>query len=251
MCRYERQSVVGMEKKKLFHILISADSLSLPRPWLKKRPTERPNQFFSFVATYPYLLERLIQRQMPDRIVRVSNLGRRGSTIQNVHTCAVDLVSWMAPDVVILHHGIVDCWIRNTETMERHTSEAEFSRHLAAFFETRNQMSPSLPVIMVKIIHTSEKQLRSSPEQNNVIDTYNALIEAAAAKEASVQVVSIPFQGVRSGSNVHEDGHHLSRIGHKAMADTLSRAILRAVRPAVSKSPTFDEIFSRAGVAVP
>lgn len=208
--------------RELFHILISSDSLSMPRPWLKKRPTERPDQFFTFTGTYPFLLERMVQRQMPDNYVRVTNFSRRAGSISNINACGIDLVSWMSPSVVVIHHGIVDCWVRKPETMERNKTEAEFAAQLTSFFALRDKEAPGLPVIIVKILQVVGSNSHVHPEQNKLINTYNALIEATAADESNVQVVSIP-----SGANVHADGHHLSRLGHRAMAEMLSKAILK------------------------
>lgn len=189
---------------------------------------DKPDQFFRFEDTYPALLRKRLVQEMSEQDVIVTNLGRRACTIGHLTNVARDIVSWMSPDVTIVHQGIVDCWIRNGSTLMRRTSEADFEKSLGEFFALRTQLGPKLPVIVIGILETSRKMLEKFPEQNEIIDTYNEILRRQAHKN------NVTFFDPNAGeenqvSLLHEDGHHLSRKGHEKVANGLAYLILTDV----------------------
>lgn len=214
------------KRKPRLHVVLSTDSLSFPRPWMAKEPAAEPDLFFRYEQTYPVLLEDRLRQMLPHRHPRVINLGRRAASINALEAIATDLLSWMHPNVVILHHGVVDCWIRDPRTMETRTTAAEFEAALDAFFTYRASMSPRLPVVLVKILPTTDKVLESNPRQNEYIGRYNAILEAMAERYERVHLARLQSN---SGTLLHADGHHLSRHGHGVAAAVLANLIARLV----------------------
>lgn len=207
------------------HVVLSTDSLSFPRPWNQKLLDDKPDQFFRFEGTYPALLRDRLRLGSADRDVIVSNLGRRAASIAHLAAVTRDIVSWMSPDVAIIHHGIVDCWIRNNSTLERRTSEADFERAWNEFFALRSQLAPRLPVIVIGILKTNARMLEKFPEQNGLIEAYNEIL-VRQANLCGAEVLFVDEGEEDPASLVHEDGHHLSRKGHEKVAEGLASIIL-------------------------
>ena len=222
--------------------MLSTDSLSFPRPWNQKHVDDQPDQFFTYDTTYPHLVRAALRTEMPGREVEVTNLGRRAVTISNVKNVGRDLLSWMSSDVAVLHHGIVDCWIRNVETLERRTTEEEYEAVLQEFLALRAEIAPELPVILIRILHTNERMLRSFPMQDEVIDRYNAIIDRIANETPGVHALSLASDGGDERTLVHEDGHHLSRAGHQRVAERLVAFILNVAGLQPQRQPMSEPI---------
>jgi peptidoglycan/LPS O-acetylase OafA/YrhL/lysophospholipase L1-like esterase len=219
-----RRRPVLNNKTSLFHVVLSSDSLSFPRPWNQRDIDAHPEQFFRFDTTYPYLLKNQLQDWHSDRDVVVSNLGRRAVTVSNLKNISYDLLSWMQADAVIIHHGIVDSWIRNVETGETRTSEEDFESVLANFMEMKREIAPGLPVIVIEIAHTNDRMLQKVPKQNEVIDEFNKILHKFESSEQCVEVLD--YSTVPENMTlVHEDGHHLSLQGHVYLAEQLAQRI--------------------------
>lgn len=226
ICRafWLRKRPVLMNKTSLFHVVMSTDSLSFPRPWNQRDIDAHPEQFFRFDTTYPYLLKNQLQEWHSDRDVVISNLGRRAVTVSNLKNISYDLLSWMQADAVVIHHGIVDSWIRNVETGETRTSEEEFESVLGNFMEMKREIAPKLPVILIEIAHTNDRMLQKVPKQNEVIDEFNKILHKFESSEECVEVLD--YSGApKNMTFVHEDGHHLSLQGHVFLAEQLAQRI--------------------------
>jgi hypothetical protein len=166
--------------KNILHIVLSTDSLSFPRPWNQKLLDDKPDQFFEFYGTYPALLRRRLRKVWPDWDIVVSNLGRRACSVHHLTSVSRDILSWMSPDVAIIHHGIVDCWIRDVQTLERRTNEKDFTKALDDFFVLRQTISPRLPVLILGILETNALMLAKFPHQNDLIRDYNSILRSKA-----------------------------------------------------------------------
>ena len=208
-----------------FHVVISSDSLSFPRPWNQKLANSKSELDFRYEDTYPALLRQNLRAQSPRTDVIISNLGRRACTVGHVNVVGRDIVLDMSPDVTIIHHGIVDCWFRPELPQKRRTSEAEFGEALDKFFALREQLSPQLPIILIGILKTNARMLQKFPQQNDDIDTYNEILRSKAAAY-NAHFVALD-EGVDDPVQlVHEDGHHLSRTGHRRAAEALTEIVI-------------------------
>jgi lysophospholipase L1-like esterase len=211
----------------MIHVVLSADSLSFPRPWNQKLLDDRPDQFFRVEHTYPFLLRERLGAVFNTDVI-VSNLGRRACTIAHLTAVARDLCSWMSPDFVIVHHGIVDCWIRDPVTLERRTSEAVFEKALDDFFELRQTLAPQLPTVFLGILPTNKKMLKQFPKQNEFIHAYNEIVRKKILNytECNVHFIALDEDLNDLFQLVHEDGHHLSRLGRERAANAIADVII-------------------------
>ncbi len=207
----------------MIHIVLTSDSLSFPRPWNQKLLTDQPEQFFRFQDTYPFLIRENLRRIFAGTDVVFSNMGRRAASVGHVTNVTRDILAWMSPDFTIVHHGIVDCWIREAETLSRRTSEQDFENTLREFFELRKTLAPRQPVAVVGILDTNSRMLGKFPQQNDFVRDYNDILRSLASEYDAHFVaynnVDEPFR------LVHEDGHHLSRLGHARLAEALTEVI--------------------------
>lgn len=210
----------------MFHVIISSDSLSLPRPWHQKNVDERPEMFFRVEDTYPHKLRRRLRRECALQDIEVTNWGRRGATSGQLPLVARDVLAWMSPSVTVIHHGIVDCWIRDPDTMKRHVSEDAFAQNIREILCHRSSMAPTLPVFFLPILHTNEHMLAKVPQQNDIIDQYNEILRQAVSEFDGVHILSLFTDLSEEAALVHEDGHHLSRAGHQRVADSLAEVIV-------------------------
>ena len=207
------------------HIVLETDSLGLPRPWNAKRAEEAPEQFFRFRDTYPYLLLKLMRDACPDSEVLVTNLGQRASTMAWAVANAGDLLKHMDPAAAIVHHGIVDCWIRENEAGRFRVLPDEFRKYVSQLTSMRMKLAPQLPLIFIGIMPTTAAMLARVPEQNDIIAQYNEILRECVTGKAILFDVERMFSHMVE-QVVHLDGHHLSRTGHRLYADELFRLLL-------------------------
>lgn len=208
---------------ELFHAIVCSDSLSLPRPWNQKNVDDKPEAFFKFEDTYPYLLRESLEKMLPDRKVFVSNMGNRASSVQRAANISNDLFKWMGADVTIVHGGIVDCWIR--ENGVQHTDLEKFEQCFDSVLEARQKLNPNLPLIVVGILPTNARMARKVPRQNEIISDYNKVLRTKLSGEgvAFIDVEGLPSRDL--ALMLHEDGSHLSRSGHQALATLIAEQI--------------------------
>lgn len=220
--------------KDPYHIVLSTDTLGFPRPWQTKAQEKNQELFFRYRMTYPYILKGILSSAFQDKNIEVTNLGRRASTVENLRAVGRDMLNWMSPDIAIVHHGMVDCWIRDSNTPQPRTSEEKFASELRQFLELRNERAPRLPVILVALLRADEATLKKKPQQNDLIDRYNDIMVSAISNQKGVQLVTIGDGGEDDKALILDDGHHLSRHGHQRAALKLADAIVRAVQEPVT-----------------
>ncbi len=207
------------------HIVLETDSLGLPRPWNAKRAEEAPEQFFRFRDTYPYLLLKLMRDACPDSEVLVTNLGQRASTMSAAAIKRADLLGYMEPSATIIHHGVVDCWVRENEARRFRVPADEFRGYVEQVLEGKAAQAPQLPLIFIGIMPTTAAMLARVPEQNDIIAQYNEILRECVTGKAILFDVERMFSHMVE-QVVHLDGHHLSRTGHRLYADELFRLLL-------------------------
>lgn len=220
--------------KDPYHIVLSTDTLGFPRPWQTKAQEKNQELFFRYRMTYPYILKFILSSTFQDKNVEVTNLGRRASTVENLRAVGRDLLNWMSPDIAIVHHGMADCWIRDSDASQPRTSEEKFASELRQFIDLRNERAPRLPIIFVAILRANEATLRKKPQQNDFINRYNEIIASTAGGQRGVQIVTIGDGDEDGRALVLDDGRHLSRHGHQRAALSLADAIVRAAQEAAA-----------------
>lgn len=204
------------------HVVMCTDSLSFPRPWHAAKEAEAPEQFFRYRATYPYLLQTMLRNLFRSSEVQVTNLGQRASTITLASLKRLDLAAWFEPTFCILHHGIVDCWLRRNEPQLQRCPIELFEKSLLDVLDARDKQAAKPEVIVIGIMPTNQAMLEKEPDQNVEIARYNECMRRVLAGRAIFMDVERMF-GAMNEAVLHLDGHHLSRLGHSLYADELFR----------------------------
>lgn len=216
-----------------YHVVIASDSLGLPRPWNQKLLSDQPESFFRYELTYPYLLRAKLEARMPGQRLTVSHSAARGGTFKRALGMARDLFSWLGAHAVVVHFGVVDCWLRPDGGQL--TSPEEFDEMLAELMANHRQMGPNTLLIVFGVLATNARMLEKEPRQAENIAAFNRHFRARCQGE-NVVFVDVEQRFSAEDGVVHEDGHHLSRAGHRAYADILAEILLeraqRAPKPA-------------------
>ncbi|MGQ3890880.1 GDSL-type esterase/lipase family protein [Legionella sp. CNM-4043-24] len=211
-----------MDDKNFFHVVIASDSLSLPRPWNQKNLQDSPESFFRIDQTYPFLLKKKLTSLMDEEVI-VSNYAVRGSSIQRPSGITPDLFSWMSSDISIIHHGIVDCWLKDDG--ETRIPKSNFTDYVKKIMEDKLRWGPKTPLIVIGMLPTNERMLSKNARQNDVIHEFNEVLREHIRSDVSIFMDMEKFDEADKAKMVHEDGHHLSRYGHMMYAEHLCENI--------------------------
>jgi lysophospholipase L1-like esterase len=234
-------------------ILILGDSLPFPRPH-KGQPVD---------VTWP----SLIKARIPDADVWLRATPR---------SCILDVIkeyffftdSLPAFDVVIVQTGIVDCaprpysrWIyKFLETflgmaklrkIERFAhdhllwlygrpwvSQNAFVQGIRQIVETTHGKNPALTTLFVPIAPPTRTIVQTLTGIDHAAALYNRIIErevSALKKEFLCDCVQ-PFSNRDPFEITIEDGHHLSVVGHRLIAEALVTTI-KNIKPLANKTP--------------
>jgi lysophospholipase L1-like esterase len=205
------------------HIVMSTDSLSLPRPWFQAKPALEPDKFTRLAETYPLLVEAALRRRLSFD-ARVTNMATRASGIAATFAQRLDLFSWMEPTVSLIHKGVVDCWPREAKGGEPNTTPDAFRESLQKLMDERFRMNPDNRLILVGIAPTNAHALSKTPALNQTIAIYNEILKSFR-DENTVYVDMEAVHAVHGEQILHPDGHHLSRIGHRHLAEEILQAV--------------------------
>ncbi|WPB87442.1 SGNH/GDSL hydrolase family protein [Sediminicoccus rosea] len=209
---------------------MSTDSLSLPRPWFQKHPSDQPERFTRFRQTYPYLLEGLLKERFQASEIRVSNLAMRASSLASSYSHRNELFSWMEADVAVLHKGVVDCWPRAQLDGQPHTTLKAFREAMTRLLEERERMAPTLPFIVIGISPTNTATLAKEPKVAENIRAYNAVLSERV--DANMRYIDMEHALTEAGEELlHPDGHHLTAGGQALLANRLRDAIIDLLGP--------------------
>lgn len=208
----------------MLHIVLSTDSLALPRVWDRSQPTVAPEQDFRFGMTYPALLRGRLNRMFPFRTVTVSVLAQRSATIATAALRAYELTVLMEPTVLVLHYGIVDCWLRSENPDLFRCPLEEFVRHLNHIQNVRDKCAPNLAIIFIGIMQPPKYILDRAPRQSIIISQYNNALRNNIRSGSFIIDLERAYRG-NCERLIHFDGFHLSREGHKVVARRLALRI--------------------------
>lgn len=236
----------------LSKILILADSLALPREGSDDSPYE---------STYPYLLERRLRSHYPDPPI-ILERGMRRRTIEYVLDEWFELVELRAPDLIVVHVGIVDCAPRIFLRRERQIVEGLRWRwlrtrilnfvhhHRARIIRTRRRVYVPLdrfrglvqnaitkaresktPIVFVNIIEPPDEIEKRSPGFQENVRLYNEVLAQHAGGEHMHLVDLNAIVREHGGAQkLTIDGIHINRQGHELLADELERIIYRRLQ---------------------
>jgi hypothetical protein len=203
------------------HVVLSTDSLSLPRPWYAKTPFADPDKAFRYSSTYPALLQNRLSEALPAAVVTVTNVGEPSATMLRPAQRAFEFISLMEPSALLVQHGIVDCWLESGDPANVKCPIVLYEQYIQTVLKVRDDWAPGLPVIIVGILPVGAEVLEKMPEQNAIVARYNKVLRRQA--RPGIHFVDMELLQAESAEDiVHLDGCHLSRHGHALLALTLS-----------------------------
>ncbi|WP_368416816.1 SGNH/GDSL hydrolase family protein [Falsiroseomonas sp.] len=214
----------------MLHVVMSTDSLSLPRPWFQNNPAEMPERFTRLRQTYPLLLESALRAQFPESEVRITNLAVRASSLASSFSHRLELFSWMEADAAVLHKGVVDCWPREALKGMPNTTLSAFRDSMNRLLDERARIAPNHPFIVVGISPANGATMAKNPKIAENISAYNAILSAHS--DANTRFIDMEKALRLCADDVlHPDGHHLTAAGHAILAGLLAQAITELLTP--------------------
>lgn len=211
-----------MKKPGTFHIVVDSNSQASPLPWQHKDDTLEPEKFTHYWKTYPHIFKEKLSASIPTE-VSVSVFSARGGTIRHAAGRVNDTIRWMGPDVTVLNHGVVDCWIRKGNVQK--VPLAEFEQLLGQILEFKAQKNPDLLMVMLGVPHTNEKTNHALPALAGHIDAYNDALKRRAGGRVKYLDLA-PGQEQLGSDFLHPDGHHFSPHAHEWIGDQLTAMTL-------------------------
>jgi len=230
-------------------IVILADSLALAREGGEGIP---------FEATYPYLLDQSLRKQLGPDFPLVIERGMRARTIEDVLADWFEQVELKTADIVIVHVGIVDCapriFLRRernfVETLRlkrlrnfilnfvhKHRRRIVLLRRLvyvppARFKELVEEMveraraSKIRSLLLINIVSPPDKLEERSPGFQKNVRIYNRFL-AKQVDGRLIQLIDLnSLIQQQSGAHLTIDGIHINEQAHKILAQQLEAHIL-------------------------
>lgn len=245
-------------------IVVMADSLAMPR--------QEGEGNIPFEATYPYLLDQSLRRQLGKQAPVIIERGMRRRTIEYVLDEWFELVELRAPDVVVVHVGIVDCAPRVFLRRERQFVEnlrpavlrnfvlnfvrkhrravvrmrgrayvppQRFRALVAQVIQKAKQDRLRL-LVFVNIIAPPAAMEERSPGFNENVATYNQILQEQAQGEG-IRLIDLN-QLISAGGGSEKltiDGIHINEAGHAMLAREIENHIMslssdHTIQPAVA-----------------
>jgi lysophospholipase L1-like esterase len=231
-------------------IVILADSLALAR--------EEGGGGIPFEATYPYLLDQSLRKQLGPDSPLVIERGRRARTIEGVLEDWFEQVELKTADVVVVHVGIVDCAPRVFLRRERSFIETLRLKRLRKFIlnfvhkhrrrivllrrlvyvppgrfkqlvekmveKARDSKIRSL--LLINIVSPPDQLEERSPGFQDNVRTYNQIL-AEQVDGRLIQLIDLDrLIQQQSGAHLTIDGVHINEEAHKILARELEAYIL-------------------------
>ena len=154
----------------------------------------------------------------------MSTHANRGGTFARTKVFAHDLFSWLGAKVLVVHFGIVDCWLRDGR--QQLTSPEDFQAAVRDLVSNQATMGPDVLLIVIGILPTNKKMLAKEPKQNEAIAQFNQILREELDGQSAVFLDVEKTYADRLDDLLHLDGHHLSKTGHRVYAEGLSNIIL-------------------------
>ncbi|CAH1192864.1 hypothetical protein PAECIP111893_00347 [Paenibacillus plantiphilus] len=198
------------------HILISGDSLALPRPHNPKTydyGTET-ELAVNFHDTYGSLLQFGLQKLYPNAPIQVTNRAQRASTIVHIFNNLQDHLFFFQPDVFILHVGLVDCWIRPELETKQYVQIDSFISYYHSLLHYI-QKKPKTKCIIIGICPTSEKMYNRYPGLDNEIKKYNLILNQADEQQFFFIDMNKHLESEPLNQYLLPDDQHLNKSGNK------------------------------------
>jgi lysophospholipase L1-like esterase len=232
-------------------VVILADSLALPR--------QEGEGNIPYEATYPYLLDESLHRQLGGRAPHIIERGMRSRTIERVLDEWFELVELRGASVVVVHIGIVDCAPRVFMPRERAFVERlrparlrvrflDFvHRHRRRIVQKRRRVYVPVSkfkamveevvrracagrvrsLVFVNIIEPPQEMEERSPGFRRNVEDYNRILSAQTDGQR-VHLIDLNHLIHEHGGpeELTVDGIHINHTGHSMLAQELERHIL-------------------------
>jgi lysophospholipase L1-like esterase len=203
------------------NILISGDSLAMPRPNRINDYKFEKELAIHFQDTYGYLLQMEMQKYLANKNSMVINRAQRGATIKTIHQEIINHVFFFQPDILILQVGIVDCWIRPEVEQKQYVLLEEFIQCYLDIISLIKKR-PEMKCIFIGICPTSDKMESRTPGLLLEIMKYNFVLKSEADGQ---QIFYINMEEYISSSNTNQyllpDDSHLNKDGNSLIAKLL------------------------------
>lgn len=207
-----------------YHAVILGASESMPRPTNTKEFNilSNPSLAVRFSDCYSKKLMDAF-RKKKDFSFYLTNLSFYSYSIRDIAKRWQSSVHFLNPNMIILHFGIVDSWIRrDSKTNYVLTDFSEFRRIFATMLEYKKETAPSKKLIIVPILEP-KKEMHDQIQIDSAVSYNKAALEVAE----EIDDKNISFL---SFSNCHDeiyhgDGYHLSSKGHDYIYNSLFKII--------------------------
>lgn len=213
------------------NLLIAGDSLALPRPHRINNYHFEKELAVHFNETYGYLIQMELQKIVTDKMLTITNRSRRAATIKHIHQEIVNHIFYFNPDVLILHVGIVDCWIRPELEQKQHVLLEEFAKYyldIISYVKKR----PEMKCIIIGACPTSNKMEDRTPGLLLEIMKYNFVLKSEADSQ---QIFYVDMEQHVSSDDPHKyllpDDHHLNKDGHALVSKLILNVINKILEP--------------------
>lgn len=226
--------------------LIIGDSLSLPRAYV------------AYEDTWPILLGEMA---VDHQIIVLSRRGLTSKALVTEGTDGIgyplgsDFLEFYKPKKIIIQLGIVDCYprhfresgitrkilsllpsttrdvciqflkkIRGPKANRSFVSPTDFEKHFEIYLRRAEDCGVNA-AFLIKIAPISDEKSASALEARSQIAMYNAILSDVAKRHTFVQIID-PFESSDPDpNNFLSDGYHLSTLGHKRLAEKISKVL--------------------------
>lgn len=211
--------------KPALHIVVDSNSQALPLPWRHSEDQLYPELFTRYWQTYPYVARKALQDYGE---VAVSVFGARGGTVRFLANRRLEVMGWMDDDVLVINHGVVDCWPRKDG---QKCPPDEFDKLLRQSVAFAYQRRPDRLVVMLGLALADEHNHRKTKGLEAALRQYDAIIRRHAEGTGSVFLDVQAMQAASTEPFLHPDAHHFSPHGHSLIGEELARIVRSKISP--------------------
>ncbi|MBB4640091.1 putative sugar O-methyltransferase [Rhizorhapis suberifaciens] len=228
--------------KPAIHIVVDSNSQALPLPWLHKEDHLYPEMFTRYWQTYPHIARRALSDYGD---VQTSVFGSRGGTIDFMISRRLEVMGWMDDDVLVINHGIVDCWPRNRG---QKCPAPEFDRLLGEALQFARERRPDRLIILMGLALADERTHEKTPGLKAAISHYDSIIRSHADASGSEFLDVQALQVTSTETFLHPDAHHFSSHGHRLIGEELARIVRSKLGVSRKDRPTLRKRIQYFGV---
>lgn len=210
--------------KPALHIVVDSNSQALPLPWRHKEDHLHPELFTHHWQTYPQIARRALADYGE---VETTVFGARGGTVRFLFNRRLEVMRWMDDDVLIINHGIVDCWPRKDG---QKCPAPEFDRLLGDSLTFARERRPDRLIVLLGLPLVDDSDGKH-PGVNAAIRQFDAIIRRRAEASKSEFLDVQALHASASEPFMHPDEHHFSRYGHRMIGEEIARIVRRHIAP--------------------